>query len=175
MSDDRDIEYLTQAYELAAEYSSDPSTQLAALIVKDGELISWGVNNFPRGVQETPSRWIRPLKYEFVEHAERNAVYAAARDGVATEGGVMYCPWAACADCARAIIQSGIIEVVTHAFPFSIWKTRDGMKNWNESMKITEQMFIEAGIKFRIIDEPLLRPVTLTFNGEPHNIPSKAL
>ena len=61
-----------------------------------------------------PMRWKSPEKYQWTEHAERNAIYNAARNGVALEGARLYLNWGGCpcSDCARAIIQVGIQEVI---------------------------------------------------------------
>ena len=98
--------------------SPDPSTQNAAVIMQSNDCIipaTLSVNKFPRGVLYEPERWERPIKYSYIEHAERNAIYAAARLGIPTAEKTLVCPWAACADCARAIIQSGISRLITLA------------------------------------------------------------
>jgi dCMP deaminase len=114
--------YFIKMVQLVSEKSKDPSTKCGALIVgPDHEIRSTGFNGFPRGVDETiESRWVRPEKYEWVEHAERNAIYNAARVGISTFGCTMYVNYAVecCDDCTRAIIQSGIIEVVGPDIPF---------------------------------------------------------
>lgn len=118
--------------EFVAQWSKDPGTKCGAVIVgEDNEVLATGFNGFPRGVAETKpvvvestndtwveewlnERWDRPEKYEWVEHAERNAVYNAARNGVRLAGSTMYLNYAVecCSDCARAIIQAGIRKVV---------------------------------------------------------------
>jgi dCMP deaminase len=52
------------------------------------------------------------MKYAWIEHAERNAIYWAARHGLSTEGCAMFVDLTPCVDCARAIIQAGVVEVV---------------------------------------------------------------
>lgn len=150
-----DLKWLRYAYSVAADLSTDPSTQNAAVLV-DFELLPEGftpvgaANCFPRDVAETPERWERPLKYSYVEHAERNAIYTAARGGVETEGLTMYVPWFACADCARAIIQAGIVEVVGHKAIFD--KT---MERWKDSIAVAHGMLTEAGVKYRMVEGEL--------------------
>jgi len=75
------------------------------------------------------------------EHAERNAIYNAARVGVPLKGCRMYTNGLSCADCARAVIQTGITEVVID----DVW----GMSGaqWQESLICAEAMFNEAGVK----------------------------
>lgn len=122
--------------------SPDPRTQNAAFIYnKDGKLISLACNRMPRGVKANDSRWERPNKYNFVEHAERNAIYKSAEYGCSTYGGTMVAPWAACCDCARAIIQSGIRRVVRHKEA-----CERGDSHWLEQMKLADEMFEEADI-----------------------------
>jgi len=87
-----------------------------------------------------PERWERPAKYDWVEHAERNAVYNAARVGTALKGCIVYLNWEPhpCKDCTRAFIQSGIIEVVGPDIPFP----SHGGKDW--SFDISKKMMDEA-------------------------------
>ena len=67
----------------------------------------------PHGVAANPpERLSRPDKYTWVEHAERNAIYTAARCGISLEGCTMYVDLMPCVDCARGIIQAGLREVV---------------------------------------------------------------
>lgn len=88
-------------------FSPDPSRKTACIIVlKNGEISA--CNNFPAGVSVSAERLERPTKYAFMEHAERNAIYHAARFGHRLENAEMFLSWYPCADCARAIVQSGI-------------------------------------------------------------------
>lgn len=102
-----------------AEYvstkSKDKSTKVGAVIVgPNNEVLSVGWNGFPRGVNDdVEERHERPAKYEWTEHGERNAIYNAARHGIRLDGTTLYTTHDPCADCARAIVQSGIRHVVT--------------------------------------------------------------
>lgn len=159
--DEQDRFWLSEAYRKATQSSTDPSSQIGAVIVDSGRgLISWGTNHFPEGVAESAARWQRPLKYSYVEHAERNAIYHAARNGCATQGATMYAPWFACADCARAIIQAGISEVVGHQDASD--KT---MERWAETINLADGMLSEAGVKFRRVTGKLYAPA-IRFDGE---------
>ena len=101
---------------LIAQKSKDPSTKVGCVIVgDDNAILSMGFNGFPRGVDEnSPLRWKRPEKYNWVEHAERNAIYNAARHGINLLGARAYLNWEPkpCADCTRALIQAGIKEII---------------------------------------------------------------
>lgn len=127
--------------------SRDPNSKVGAVIVgPDREVRSTGYNDFPRGIQDDViERRERPEKYIWTEHAERNAIYNAARHGASLKGCTLYMTgWPlTCADCARGVIQAGIVEVVVEAESFL---NRDVEKHIN-----AELMLFEAGVKVRII------------------------
>ena len=97
--------------------SKDPNTQLGCVIIgPNHEIRSTGYNSFPRGIRDdVPERLARPAKYLWIEHAERNAICNAARAGTATEACTIFVEIMPCMDCARAIVQAGITEVVISA------------------------------------------------------------
>lgn len=90
----------------AASDDQDTATSVV-LILACGHVIT-ASNTLPAGVARSHERTSRPSKYHWIEHSERNALYAAARVGKATEGSTMYMDWFPCADCARAIVQAGV-------------------------------------------------------------------
>jgi len=142
--------------------SPDASTQNAAMLtMPDGNGLpeTLSCNGFPLGIESKRERWERPVKYSYVEHAERNAIYAAAREGIKTEGLTLVAVWASCADCARAIIQSGISRLVRYA---GTAHTR-----WDESIAIADTMFEEAGIEVITLTQPILGTPILLRNGSP--------
>ena len=112
------IDWLRIAAQEAAAGSHDMHTQNGAILVpRAAAYVCVGVNKVPAGIWASPDRLARPAKYEYIEHAERMAIYQAARVGTPTRGATLYCPWFACMDCARAIIVAGITEVVGHVRP----------------------------------------------------------
>lgn len=124
-----------------ASSSDDPSTQTSAVIVDQrGNILTSGVNNMPAGVETTPERLERPLKYQVREHAERAAIFQAARFGHATIDACMVSLWAACTDCSRAVIGSGIKTFI--CYPWS-----PGDNHWDEDIAIGRQMMHEAGVE----------------------------
>jgi dCMP deaminase len=144
-------ELLMACYHYASQNSDDPSTQLGCLLLdRRGRAIAFGANQLPKGVDHTPERLERPTKLLVMEHAERNVIYAAARMGVATDGGTLYAPWHACADCARAIIAAGIVRVIGHQPYFD--RTPD---RWKASIEVGHQMMREAGVEMEFYDEPI--------------------
>ncbi|MBU1126856.1 MAG: deaminase [Patescibacteria group bacterium] len=154
--------YLKIAYEYAQKFSQDPSTQNGAILVNDkGEVLVKGANLFPKGIILKKERLERPLKYCFITHAERNVIFNAARKGIKTKGLIMYCPWAACPDCARAIIQAGIKKVITHKKMLD--KTPD---RWKDKTNIAQTMFKEAGVEFEIWNGEIGN-IEIKFNSKP--------
>lgn len=149
---------MRKAYELA-QNSPDLSTQNGAIIVKGFEVIGEGYNRFPLGVKYSPERLARPAKYAWTEHAERASIFSAAKRGNSTYGAVMYCGWAACADCGRAIIEAGITELITHDTAI-----HHQQPNWQESIETALQMFKEAGVRVSSIDDVL--DIRIRFGGE---------
>lgn len=148
-----DLRFLKEAYAYASDYSTDPHTQTGVVIVKRKRILAMGANHAPEGVVMTAERNERPLKYNFIEHAERNAIYSAAKKGVKLEGSVLYSPWCPCAECARAIIQAGISEVVTHKEMDELstkhMKIMGNERFWDHSQYYAAQMFEEAGLIYR--------------------------
>ena len=124
--------------------SKDKYTQIGAVIVgKDNEIVSTGYNSFPRGIYDNePLRQERPEKYYWFEHAERNAIYNAARIGVSTKGTTMYLTCGIpCADCCRGIINAGIRKIVCE-----VGEAGAKGPKWEESGKRSLEMFSEAGV-----------------------------
>ncbi len=140
---------------LIGSKSKDESTQIGAVLVQDGGVVSEGYNGICRGVNDkVPKRSVRPDKYHWTEHGERNAIYNAAKRGIKTDGGILYTNSTPCTDCARAIIQCGIKEIVYHRQWDSIWiKVQKG--KWNGHDDITSCMFNEAGIRVRFFNKKL--------------------
>jgi dCMP deaminase len=144
---------------IIATQSPDPRTQNGAILATpDGEALVSGVNEFPKGVKNTDERWERPNKYFYVEHAERNAIFTALRAGIPTKGNVLVCPWSACADCARAIIQSGISTLIR--------LPSENHDHWEESCQKADEMFAEAGVTIIELTEPLDEVLPLLRNGQ---------
>ena len=125
---------------LVASWSRDPSTKCGAVIVRpNNTIVSVGFNGFPRDVEDSDDRLNhRETKYKYVVHAELNAILNA-REPL-TGYSIDVHPFEPCSQCAAAIIQSGINTVY--------YPSGQTPENWEESVKITRQMFSEANIKF---------------------------
>lgn len=143
MTMDWDTYYIGLTYEIARK-SKDPSTKVGAIIVGvDWEIRTTGYNSFPRKLNDNvAARYTRPLKYQFFEHAERNAIYNAARIGVSCKGATLYVQWHPCSDCARGIIQSGITDVVLHSE-----NPNNNNPRWRTSIALASEMLRECGVR----------------------------
>ena len=107
-----------------------------------GIAVASGVNDIHPSLADKPERRVRPAKYLWTEHAERNAIYDAALRGMITRGMTMYCPWVACADCGRAIVAAGIERVVGHKHARMAARA-----DWATSIAVADEMFAEAGVE----------------------------
>jgi len=127
-----------------ATWSEDRDYHVGCVIVgPDGrEVRATGYNGLPRGVlAEDETRFERASceKFFWGEHAERNAIYNAARGGVSLQGCTLYVNRFPCADCGRAIIQTGISRVICPPIPQD-----DGALDY--SFQVSHQMLTEAGV-----------------------------
>ena len=133
-----------------ATKSKDRSTKLGSVIVgQNNEVLSIGFNGFPRGVDDNKEKFhLRPTKYLVTEHAERNAIFNAARHGTRLEGSKLYIPFdpTPCSRCSRGIIQSGISEIIGTQIKF----TGKG-KDWEEDLKIADEMLRDVNMKRRVV------------------------
>ena len=149
----RDEVFMRQAY-LKASRSKDRHTKIGAVLVKDNTAISDGYNGLPRRINDNIEvRWERPEKYFWCEHAERNLIYHCARHGISTENSILYCFSIPCADCCRAVINSGICEIVIHKQWEILGFTNN--KKWSDSFERSLEMLTEASIIIRRFDKIL--------------------
>lgn len=145
--------------------SKDPSQKVGAVVVQDNIPVSVGFNGFPRGIRECEFvkmsfrqgdkgkldelRWSRPEKYQRIEHAERNAIYNAARLGVRLEGATIYTTLHPCDVCARAIIQAGIAKVVYEKM--NNWSPLGKGRHPDSCLTISSNMLKEAGVSVQAV------------------------
>ena len=130
------------------QWSKDRSRQVAAVVVGENKrILSVGYNGFPRGCNdEVEERHERPEKYFWTEHAERNAIYNAAAEGVSLKGATFYIkPLFPCVDCARGIIQVGAARLVTMKPDFDD-------PTYGESFRRSAEMMREAGLRISLVE-----------------------
>ncbi len=139
-----DIKFIELSKHIA-EWSKDTNRKNSAVIVdSDNIVISLGYNGFPRKCDDSvESRYEKPEKYLFTEHAERNAIYHAARIGVSLKECSMYVTMFPCSDCARGIIQSGITRLVSPT-------PNVDHNKWGEHFKAALLMFEEANVELEL-------------------------
>ncbi len=140
-------QYYLDICKVVASRSKDPNTQIGCVIIgPNHEIRSTGYNSFPRGIRDdVPERLVRPTKYLWIEHAERNAICNAARAGTATEGCTIYVEIMPCMDCARAVVQAGIVRVVVSAERMAQYSS----DYYNEHFGMVEVLFSEAKVEVR--------------------------
>ena len=144
------VEYFRTLAHTVKLKSKDKNTQIGAIIVGKGkEIVSTGYNSFPRGLKDDRrERQERPEKYFWFEHAERNAIYNAARIGVSTKGCTMYLSCGVpCTDCARGIINAGITRIFCER-----GETTKGA-HWAENYERSWEMLEEAGVSVQFYDD----------------------
>ncbi|MEE1238963.1 MAG: dCMP deaminase family protein [Acutalibacteraceae bacterium] len=136
-------EYFMGIALLSSMRSKDPSTQVGACIVNsEKRILSVGYNGMPRCCSDDEFPWGKeenPLnsKYLYVCHAELNAILNCASGNV--RGCTVFTTLFPCNECAKAIIQSGIAEVVYMSDKYSD----------SDSVLASKRMFTTAGVKFR--------------------------
>ena len=142
--------YLKIAQTLAT-LSHCVSYQVAALIVKDGRILSTGINGTPTGFTNCDDifekeNFEREKHHEFSEdfevHAELNAIIFAAKNGISINGGTLYSKTQPCKNCLKAICQTGIKKIV-------FYEKYDKANYTEETMK----MIKHCGIEFICIED----------------------
>lgn len=136
-----------------SSWSKDTSTKVGCVIVSpEKAILSMGYNGFPRGVNDDISaRHERPTKYDFVVHAEENALLNAGRNGTRLNGGILYVTMPPCTHCAGSIIQSGIKEIF-YLEP----EIQKQIPGWRDSLDISFTMFKEAGVKVTVLNRNIV-------------------
>jgi dCMP deaminase len=109
-----EIDALMDSAAVAASKSPNKIRQVGAVIVTcDGAEPITACNTFPAGVADLDWRHEGDGRLVWMEHAERNAIFNAAKHGRALAGATIATTFFPCIDCARAIVQSGIVRVVS--------------------------------------------------------------
>jgi deoxycytidylate deaminase len=142
--------FLRQAYIHAYSDSDDRETKVGAVLTgrdsHSGLQTFYGANRLPRGIVFREERVSRPLKSNYLEHAERNVIYKLIDQEPLTNK-VLYAPWFACADCAKAIIAADIGCVIGHKTIMDMTPPR-----WKDSIDTAITLLQEAGVKLYLYD-----------------------
>ena len=150
-------EYFMGIAVLSSYRSKDPSTQVGACIVNEkNRIMSMGYNGFPAGCDDDEFPWEREgdvynTKYAYVCHAELNAILNCR--GANLEGCRIYVALFPCNECAKAIIQSGIKEVVYLSDKYAD----------SPGVRASKRMFNAAGVKLTMLT-PKRESITLSLD-----------
>ena len=126
-----------------SSWSKDPSKKIGAVVIGEtGQVLAQGYNGFPRGVKDTEERYNnRETKYNYIVHAEMNAIFNASWNGVSLKGSTIYIyGLPVCHECAKGIIQTGIKRVIM-CYP-------EMVPHWENSTSISSSMFDEANVSY---------------------------
>ena len=136
-------------YDLALHvsgWSKDPKRQVGAIIFKDKQnIVAIGYNGIPALLEDKAGRLEGEARYQWIEHAERNAIYQATKSGTTMVDCSMAVTLFPCIDCVRAILQCGLTHLITTRPDFSDIR-------WGEQYRISVEMLEEAGTKITYID-----------------------
>lgn len=134
-------EYFMGIALLSANRSKDPNTQVGACIVsQDNRILSIGYNGAPRGLHDDIMKWDREggvidTKYAYVCHGELNAILNYRGN---LEGSKIYVALFPCNECAKAIIQAGIKEIIY----------KDDKYADTDLIKVSKMMLDTCGVKY---------------------------
>ena len=141
--DDRELKWDRRFLKIAesiSEWSKDPSTKVGAIITNDIKIISMGYNGLPQSTPDYPEILnVREVKYQYIIHAEVNAVLSAKQD---LKGCTIYTsPFLPCPRCASILVQSGISRVVSSKCKNERWK--QSLKESKYFMELSNVRVIE--------------------------------
>ncbi len=151
-------EYFMGVALLSAKRSKDPGTQVGACIVNQkNKIVGAGYNGLPAGCDDDEFPWDKTgeflqTKYPYVCHAELNAILN--NIGMDLHGCRIYTALFPCNECAKAIIQAGITEVIYLSDKY------DGSKPSIASKKMLDK----AGVSYRKVT-PSIEKIELSFNS----------
>ncbi|MCR5387662.1 MAG: dCMP deaminase family protein [Lachnospiraceae bacterium] len=147
-------EYFMGVAALSARRSKDPNTQVGACIVsKDNKILSMGYNGFPMGCSDDEFPWERDgetldTKYAFVTHSELNAILNYR--GGTLEGAKLYVTLFPCNECAKAIIQCGIKEIIYDCDKYKDVATTVASRKMLSAAGVTFRQYKRSGRKLEI-------------------------
>ena len=109
--------------------------------MNDRRILSTGYNGFPHTISDDLERYIdRDYKLSVTVHAEKNAILNAAKNGTKVEGSTLYVTFPPCTQCASAVIQAGVAQVVCP-------NPSGAPERWRPNFQSASNLFYEAGVK----------------------------
>ena len=140
--------YFMEMATLVASKSKDRSGKVGAIAVEDNVALSMGYNGFIRFADdEDDALHQRPEKYNWTAHAEMNVICNAARTGVKLLGSTMYVTTHPCKECAKAIVQAGIVEVVIPSKENDPFWVAGQWDRWEENFKKSREILLAGHIR----------------------------
>ena len=145
---------------LSAMRSKDPSTQVGACIVNDkNKIVGAGYNGLPIGCDDDEFPWEKTgdflnTKYPYICHAELNAILN--NIGMELKGCKIYTALFPCNECSKAIIQSGITEVIYLSDKYES----------NDIFKASKFLLDKSGVKYRKVESKILKLVLSFHEGD---------
>lgn len=152
-------EYFMGVALLSAKRSKDPSTQVGACIVNNkNKIVGAGYNGLPMGCDDDEFPWEKQgafldTKYPYICHAELNAILN--NIGMDLKDCKIYTALFPCNECTKAIIQSGIREVIYLSDKYE----------GNDIFKASRIMLDKAGVTYRKVESKIIN-IILSFNEE---------
>jgi dCMP deaminase len=155
-----DLRFFRVAKEVQS-WSKDPSTKCGCVLVHDRRIISTGYNGLPASLSDSLDRYQnREFKLATIIHAEKNAIFNAAKNGSLTEGTTAYVTWPPCSQCASALIQAGVSKVVCP-------DPKTGPERWVSNFLLANDLLYEAGVKVLYLGESYLCQTETALSAEP--------
>ena len=122
-------------------WSKDPGTKVGCVLVNERRILSTGYNGFPQTISDDLDRYIdREYKLSVTVHAEANAILNAAKNGTKVQGSTLYVTFPPCSQCASAIIQAGVAQIVCP-------DPASAPERWRSNFQAANNLFYEAGVK----------------------------
>jgi len=128
------IRFYLEIAKVVSKASYCNNNKVGAIIVKDDNIISFGYNGTPSGFENICE--INNITKPEVLHAESNAITKCAKSFLSSNGSVMYCTLSPCFECAKLIIQSGIISV----YYLEEYRNTDGLNLLKKANIYVEQI-----------------------------------
>lgn len=149
-------EYFMGVAILSGMRSKDPNSQVGCCIVsQDNKILSMGYNGFPKGCSDDEFPWDREgdtldTKYVYVAHSELNAILNYSGGSLA--GAKLYVSLFPCNECAKAIIQCGIKEVIYDSDKYAGLPSTIASKRMMEAAGVTYRKYERTGreVKFTL-------------------------
>jgi dCMP deaminase len=120
---------------------------VGCVLVLDKRILSVGFNGFPRNLSDSLELYKdRNYKLAVTVHAEANAILNAAKNGAKTQSCTAYVTFPPCSQCAAALIQAGVIQVICP-------DPASAPERWRASFKLANEMLYQSGVKLLYYSE----------------------